>query len=305
MRPFRFGVQYMRAQSAAEWRDKARGAEATGYATLVIPDHFMWDVSVFPALQSAADVTTRLHVGSMVLCNDFRHPLVTARDAASVHFLSEGRFELGIGAGWSGPEYLQAGIPFDAAGVRIDRFEEGLDVIERAFSGQSFDYNGRYYRVKDYSGHPPLRPPLVIGGGGPRMLGLAGRRADIVSITFKLDKGMDANTERFDDALLARKIGWLRDGAAAHFDQIELCLMIFWGGVTDRPLDAVAEGARAMGCEPAQALDMPSFLFGSEQALEEKLQRLREQFGISYFVFSEFGVDLPSLAPLVGRLSRA
>jgi probable F420-dependent oxidoreductase len=296
----------MRAASAEDWREKARRAEAVGYSVMLMPDHFMWDLSVFPALQAAADATKTLRVGSMVLCNDFRHPLVTARDAASLQMLSGGRFELGIGAGWVPDEYAQVGIGFDPPAVRIDRLGEALAIMRRAFSGEKLDFEGRFYRISGYEGRPKAdpRPPFVLGGGGRKMLGLAGREADVVSITYNLKSGMDKDAERFDEARLGEKVGWVREAAGARFGDIELGLMAFWAGVTDDPLSAVKSAAESMGCTAEEALEMPSFFYGSEAAIEEKLEGLRERFGISYFIFSEFASDLASLEELVGRLRR-
>src|SRR5713226_1724038 len=167
-RPFRFAVQAHSAGSAHEWRETARSAEAMGYAALYLPDHFTDQLGPIAALMAAADATTRLRVGSLVLDNDYRHPVVLAKEAATLDLLSDGRFDLGLGAGWMATDYEQAGIPYDSPGTRISRMEGGLKIIKGMFAGEPFTFSGEHYQVKGIEGSPrPVQephPPILLGG---------------------------------------------------------------------------------------------------------------------------------------------
>src|SRR2546426_3745581 len=180
-RPFRFAVQEHRAPSAKAWKDNARRVDAHGYSALYLPDHFTDQVGPFAALMAAADATTSLRVGSLVFDNDYRHPVVLAKEAATIDLLSDGRLDLGLGAGWLVSDYEQAGIPYDSPGTRIERMEEGLQIIKGLMAGGSFSFTGKHYRISGMEGFPlPVQkphPPIVIGGGGRRMLSLAAREA--------------------------------------------------------------------------------------------------------------------------------
>ena len=192
-RGFRFGVQASRATTAKEWADLARRAEAHGYDVLTMPDHFTDQLAPVPALMAAADATTDLRVGALVFDNDYKHPVVLAKELATIDLLSEGRLEIGLGAGWMISDYEESGIPYDSPKVRIDRFVEGLRVIKGTMGDGPFSFSGDHYTVTNYNGQPkPLQkpcPPVLIGGGGKRVLSIAAREADIVGINGTLHAG--------------------------------------------------------------------------------------------------------------------
>src|SRR6478672_8692661 len=169
-RPFRFGVQASSAADAKAWVDLAQQVEALGYSTLTMPDHFGDQLAPVPALMAAASVTTTLRVGALVWDNDYKHPVVLAKELATMDLLSEGRLEIGLGAGWMISDYEQAGMPYDPAPVRIDRFVEGLEIIRRSMGGEKFSFAGTHYRIDGYAGRPlPVQrpcPPILVGGGG-------------------------------------------------------------------------------------------------------------------------------------------
>src|SRR5207244_10381325 len=175
------------------WKDNARRVEAHGYSALYLPDHFTDQVGPFAALMAAADATTSLRVGSLVFDNDYRHPVVLAKEAATIDLLSEGRFDLGLGAGWMTSDYEKSGIPLDSAGTRIERMHEGLQIIKGLMAEGSFSFSGKHYQVKDLDGTPkPVQkphPPILLGGGGRKMLSIAAREADIVNINYNLQEG--------------------------------------------------------------------------------------------------------------------
>src|SRR5947208_8179692 len=183
-RKFRFAVQEHHAENAADWREKARRAESTGFSALYLPDHFSGQPGPIAALMAAADATSELRVGSLVFDNDYRHPVVLAKEAATLDVLSAGRLDFGLGAGWMRSDYDKSGIPHDSAGTRIERMEEGLKVIKGLWSGKSFSFEGKHYQVKDLEATPiPVQkphPPVLLGGGGRKMLSIAGREADII-----------------------------------------------------------------------------------------------------------------------------
>ena len=306
-RPFRFGVQEHRADNAKAWREKARLVETLGYTTLYLPDHFGDQLSPIGALMSAADATSTLRVGSLVFDNDYRHPVVLAKEAVTLDLLSEGRLDFGLGAGWQVSDYEQTGIPFDAPGIRIERMAEALQIIKSFFAGGSVSFTGKHYKVEGVEAAPtPVQkphPPIVLGGGGKRMLHLAGREADIVSVNFNLSEGrVNRNLVRTGLAEATdEKVGWIREAAGDRFAAIELSVTVFVANVTD-DRDTVA-GALAAGLrsEPDEILQTPHFLIGTVEQIVEDLQARRERFGISYVVVPDEAAV--SLAPVVERLT--
>jgi len=162
-----------RADSHAQYRDGARQWEDLGYSTLFVPDHFVdHPLAPIPAMAMVAEATERLRIGSLVLGNDYKHPVVLAREAATLDLLSDGRLELGVGAGWMTADYEKAGMPLDPPGVRVDRLAESLTVLKGLFADQPFSFDGKHYQITDLDGSPkPVQrpgPPIIVGGGGER-----------------------------------------------------------------------------------------------------------------------------------------
>ncbi len=305
-RPFRFGIQASAAASAAEWRDLAVRVERLGYDVLTMPDHFGPQLAPAPALAVAAAVTTRLRIGALVLANDYRHPVVLAKELATLDVLSDGRLEVGVGAGWMRTDYDQAGIAYDSPGVRISRLEEALDVIEGAFGPGAFDLDGEHYRITGYDAQPkPVQatPKLLLGGGAKRMLSLAARRADIVGINGSLHEGavgMGAIQSMSAEAV-DEKLAWVRAAAGDRFDDLELNIRVFMVNVTD-DRQATAEGiAGALGIEPAWLLDSPFALIGTPEQIIDDLRARRERWGFSYVIVGPDDID--PFAPVVATLT--
>lgn len=306
-RTFRFGLQAARADSGRAWLDLVRKTEDQGYSTLFLPDHFEDQFAPLPALAAAAAVTTELRLGGLVMDNDYRHPVVHAQELATVDVLSEGRLEIGIGAGWMRTDYERSGIAYDSPGTRIDRFVEGLAVIKGLLAEGSFSYAGEHYTITDLDGLPkPVQrphPPVLIGAGGPRMLAIAAREADIVGVNPSMRSGaIDASTAA--DATLAaydRKLATLREAAGDRFADLELsCLLMIVNGTDDRL--AFAESVAPMfGITPEEALEVPIALTGSVEEMCEQLEARRERWGISYVVCQVGSAD--TLAPVVARLA--
>jgi probable F420-dependent oxidoreductase len=306
-RRFRFGAQLSFAGTSEDWVARARRVEELGYSTLCVPDHFDDQLAPIPALVAAAAATTTLRVGTLVLDNDYRHPVLTAKEAATVDVLSGGRFELGMGAGWLRSDYEHAGIPCERAGVRIDRLAEGVAVVKGLLGGGKFSFAGRHYTVTGLAGTPlPVQrpcPPLLIGGGGRRILSMAGREADIVSVNFDLSSG-SIGTQVGATATAgatAEKVGWVREAAGDRFDDIELSYTAYLTMVTD-DREAVAGGlGQGFGLDTEQVLAMPNFAIGTVAQIADELERRRDELGFSYIVVG--GECYEAMAPVVARLA--
>ncbi len=306
-RAFRFGVQTSSAPTGEAWAAKARRIEELGFSTLFIPDHFGDQLSPVPAMMAAADATTTLRVGGLVLDNDYRHPVMHAKEMATLDVLSGGRAEIGLGAGWMKTDYDASGIAYDRAGVRIDRMIEGLAILKQAFADGAFSHTGNHYTITEYDALPkPVQkphPPILIGGGGKRVLSIAAREADIVGVNFNLDPGA-VNREVMktgDAASTDEKMGWIRDAAGDRWDDIELNVTVFVAIVTDDQEKMAERIAPGFGMAPADVLKSPHALIGSVDQMAEALQERRERYGFSYIAISGDGFE--ALAPLVAKLA--
>jgi probable F420-dependent oxidoreductase len=306
--PFRFGLSTL-ATSRAEWIDKVRQAEALGFATLLVPDHLFGGLAPLSALAAAADATTTIRLGTFVLGNDFRHPVMLAREAATIDLLSGGRLELGLGTGWLRTDYTHAGISLDPPGVRVSRLEEAVQVIKGMFSDEPFSFSGSYYTIDNLDGRPkPLqrpRPPILIGGGSKRMLSIAAREADIVSVNVRTtaEGWTDPGSESADAT--QQKVAWVREAAGARFAGLELNILITSSKVTDnrrRGAQQILDQWRIPGPRPSveELLALPSTLIGTVDQIVEELQERRERYGFSYIVVRE---PIEEFAPVVARLA--
>jgi probable F420-dependent oxidoreductase len=289
------------------WQSVARRVEAMGYSSLHLPDHFGDQLAPIPAMMSAAEATSTLRVGALVLDNDFRHPVVLAKEIATVDVLSGGRVELGLGAGWQLTDYQQSGIAYDPPGVRVDRFEEAIAVLKGLFGPDSFSYDGDHYAIAGLDGlpkpHRPGGPPLLIGGGGRRVLGIAGREADIVSVNPNLasgaigaDTALDSMADRID-----QKIEWVRAGAGDRFDQLELSTTLFFAQVTDDGAALTENVAAMFGVSPAEVAQSPIVAIGSVEEIEASLQARRDRWGYSYVIVNAEAFE--AMGPVVERLA--
>jgi len=285
----------------------ARHVEDSGYHTLLMPDHFGPRFALAPALVLAAEATTTLRVGSLVYDNDFRHPAVLAQEVASIDLLTEGRFEFGLGAGWLKSEYDAAGLPFDDGATRVERMAEALHVVKALFSAAPLTYEGRFYKAAALTGSAKPKqephPPVLIGGGGRRLLTLAAKEADIISIMPRSRRDgsgledADASAEAF-----TQKVAWIRDAAGNRFSAIELNTLVQAVIITDRRREAAAPLAKEYSMKVDQVFETPLVLIGSVDQIAETLEQRRERFGLSYITV--FEKDLENLARLIDRLGR-
>jgi probable F420-dependent oxidoreductase len=306
-RPFRFGIQASGAATRDAWIDLARRAESHGYDVLTMPDHFTDQLAPVPALMAAADATSTLRIGALVWDNDYKHPVVLAKELATLDVLSEGRLEIGIGAGWMVSDYEQSGIPYDPPGVRVDRFVEGLTVIKGALSEGPFDHDGTHYQVRGYDGLPlPVQrpwPPILIGGGGKRVLSIAAREADIIGINPTLTAGVvgpDAIATMTAEAV-DEKLGWVQTAAGDRFGRLELNVRAFMVNVTDDREGAISHLSTMLGVEADMVRSSPFALIGNPAQLVEDLVARRERWGFSYVIVG--AEDIESFAPVVAELA--
>ncbi len=306
-RPFRFGVQIATATSGAEWAAKARRAEELGYSTFLMPDHFGDQLAPIPALVAAAAATKEIRVGTLVHDNDYKHPLVLAKELATIDLLTDGRLEVGLGAGWMRSDYDESGIPYDPPATRVDRFEEGLQVIAGLLGPEPVSFSGAHYTISGHRGLPaPVqtpRPPILVGGGMERMLTLAGRHADIVGVNPTIPSGaIDADAARSGTAELTdQKLAWVRAGAGDRYDQIEINLLNFACIVTDERSQVLEQFAPLFGLTPEVLSDFPHALVGTVDEIAGQVEARRDRWDASYVVVQEEALE--AMAPVVARLA--
>jgi probable F420-dependent oxidoreductase len=307
MQRFRFGVQLSSAASGDAWRDAARKIEGLGYSTLFIPDHFEEQFGPLVALTVAAEATSTLRVGSLVFGNDYRHPMVLAKEVATLDLFSGGRFEFGLGAGWMTSDYDQSGITADAAGRRISRMAESLAVMRALWSTGEANYEGEYYRITGATGYPePAQrphPPIIIGGGGQRVLGIAAREADIVGVNPSLAAGyigpevLATTTAEY----YHQRLDWIRQAAGSRFENLELQCLTFLVQIVPNRHEVLGQLAGAMSVTPEQIEGSPIALIGTTDQIIDTLRQRRETFGFNYIVVHE--AELEAFAPVVAALS--
>ena len=304
-RRFRFSVQAGVPPAGMDWPSFARRIEAIGFGGLVVADHVTGNgLSPFPALAVAAAATTTLRVGTLVLDNDFRNPLLLAREAATVDVISNGRLELGIGAGWHDRDNESLGITYDPPRVRVERLAEAVPLLKRLWTEDEVTHAGTHYRHdRAHSGPTPVQQPhpsLLIAGGGDRILQLAVREADIVGVVprTKRDGSPDRAAYSWETALdrfaYVRRLVGDRD--------VQLNTLVFGMIVTDDRPAAIAELASRMEGAPAEMIDRsPFFLVGSLAEMRAQLLRTREVFGVTYFTVR--GEHIEAFAPLARELA--
>lgn len=302
-------------QSPGSWRDAVRGLEDAGYSTVAISDHVTrgWAMDPFVAMMAAADATERLRVLSLVLSNDYRHPVLVHKAMATIDVLSGGRVEIGLGAGWLADDYDALGLPKDTAGARVARLEESVRLLKRLFEADApFDFDGTHYRGHGLEGLPrPIqepRPPVLIGGGARRVLSLAAQEADIIGVNASLtpEGGRGEAIAGLTASAAEEKIAWITEaahGAGRRFEDLELQVSVLELHLTDSAVErerVLGSLADACGLDPEVADASPAVLVGSLDRCAELLQERRERFGFSYI---KLGPDALGAAALVNRLA--
>jgi probable F420-dependent oxidoreductase len=319
-RPFRFAAQAFEAKSGKDWLEVARRTEALGYSTLFTTDHYFGpgsiaetsghrpvDVAPIAAMTAAASATTDLRVGCRVFNVDLHQPVVLAKELATLDMLSEGRLEVGLGAGWVAAEYEGLGVAMDRPGVRIARLGEIVELMKSHWSGDSVAMDGTYIHAHGFAGLPrPIQrphPPIFIGGGRQRILTLAGRLADIVSVNFDNSAGRlgAASVASSGAGETAQKLEWVREGAGDRFDEIELEIGAYFVAVDDEPGPMIKAMADRFGVSEQDFASHPHALLGSVESICDTLQERRERFGFSYVTVPQRSIE--EFAPVVDRLS--
>lgn len=319
IRPIRFGFTGGLSSKRAKLLESARVVEALGYSTFGLADHFVRPFAPLVAGQAVADATTTLRVTQTVLAQDFREPAVLAKELATLDVLSEGRLQVGLGAGWLRQEYEDASIRFEPASVRIARLEETAIILKGLFGDDPFSFSGEHYTVSSLQGRPtPVqqpRPPIMIGGGARSVLSVAARQADIVQLMPSNRGGHTSlDPSQFSAPAIDEKIGWVRDAAGSRFDEIELSAQLLECAVTDRPeehlsdlADRIAGVVQRMG---GGRIDLghddlrrsPIVAVGSLDDVCAQLVATRDRYGISYFT-APIDARPEVLAPVIERLA--
>lgn len=319
-RPFRFAVQAMKARSAGEWTAFARRSEALGYSTLFLADHYLGKgpalerapqplqyLAPIAAMAAAAAVTDTLRIGCRVFCVDYHVPAVLAKEAATLDLLSDGRLELGIGAGWNAVEYTAMGLTFGAPRDRVAKLKEVVGLFKAQCRGELLELEGEHVVATGYAGLPVTpqqpHPPVMIGGSRKGVLGFAGREADIVSINnVDFVPVNDDGLTPHEEAL--RRLGYVRDAAGERLRALDVESSPFFTSVTDDD-DAVGPAvdqvAGRLRVDAKLLLDHPNALFGSTEAIADRLVERRETYGVNYVTVQQG--ELERFAPVVDRLA--
>jgi probable F420-dependent oxidoreductase len=320
-RPFRFAIQAFSSPTRAAWTDLARKVEDSGFSTLHVADHYLGpgskiegtghrvqQLALIPAMTAAAMVTSTLRIGSRMACVSYHLPTILAKEMASIDVLSEGRLEVGLGAGWLVAEYEALGIPFEPVGRRVQALRETAEFFRLAFAAEGeVDYRGEIVQSYGYVPVPATvqrpHPPIMIGGGAPRVLGIAGELADIVSVNFNNSSGVvgAGSIASSTEDETARKIGWIRDGAGDRFDQLELETATYFVSVEGRSTITPEAVMARTGMDLPTLQRFPHAAVGSVEQICEELQRRRELYGFSYITVGDAHLD--AFVPVVERLA--
>ena len=305
---FRFGVQAPTAQTGVEWRELAKKAEDLGFSVLVTPDHLDTCLSPLPPLVAAAEATTELRVGTMVLNNDLRHPALLAREAATIDLLTDGRMELGIGAGHAFPEYERTGLAFDPASVRVQRLSESVQILRRLLDGETLSFRGDHYTIVEESCYP--RPaqehlPLLVGGSGKRVLATAAHFADAVGFTGlgrTLEDGNRHAPAHFAPTAVDHQVDWVRSVAGKRTSGLEFQALVQVVSVSTNPRDDAARLGTVMpGLTVEELLGSPYLMIGTVEGLVDRLQEHRTRWGFSHYTVRADAID--AVAPILSRLA--
>ncbi len=307
MARFRFAVQVSTASSALGWRELARKIEDLGYSTLFVPDHFDEQLSPLVGLTVACEATSTLNVGTLVFDNDYRHPVVLAREVATLDLLSGGRFECGLGAGWMTTDYVASGIKLDSPKVRVERLEESIKIMKDMWQNRTSTFEGKHYKTVGAVGFPePVskpNPKIIIGGGSKKVLSLAGREADIIGINMKLAAGVigseviaEAHPDKFDERYM-----WVKEAAGSRIDSLEIQCLTFMVQVVPNGDEIRDKIAPLFGITPELSKEVPAVLIGSSDEIIETLLMRRERWGYSYIVVHEN--EMEDFVPVLEKLN--
>lgn len=318
-RKFRFGAGGGGTRDeggARKFVQLAQTAEDYGYDTFAVPDHLGNQVGPLAALGALSQATGTIRLATSMLANGFRHPAVLAKEATTIDVLSKGRLELGIGAGWCEEDFGKAGLEFGSPGRRLRRLDEALTVLDLLLRGETVDFEGEFYRIRGLEGSPRPRqgprPPIAVAAGGPRMLALAAKHADIVSVAARTTADGRLLLSDMTMARTVERVDRIREAAGDRFEQIELNWMVATVVVTDDRVGAaeLALEALAQGYPPYLARDVeptvddllssPYLAFGTIEEIADQIRRVRRRTGMSYV--GVFPTQMDAFAPVIPLL---
>ncbi|HEX5591383.1 MAG TPA: TIGR03621 family F420-dependent LLM class oxidoreductase [Candidatus Limnocylindrales bacterium] len=305
MRPFRFSVMAGSATNGAAWTSLARRAEDLGYDAFMVPDHLGRQFAPIAALATVAAATTRLRIAPFVFANDFRHPLILAGEAATLDVLSGGRLLLGLGAGWRVTDYRQLGMAYEEPRIRVDRLVESVGIVKRLLQGEVVTHDGPHYQL-DRARLAPLpvqrpHPPLIVGGGGPRMLRFAAREADIVGLLPQFDPRGRPIIAQATNGATAAKAALVRAAAGDRWGSIDLNVLVFYAGLVGGRDSVLASARNAAFAAATSLVGTPYVLHGTPARVRDILLRRRDAWGLSSYTFSIGAME--SMAPIVEALA--
>jgi probable F420-dependent oxidoreductase len=304
MRPFQFSVIASSAADGAAWSTLARRAEDLGYDAFMVPDHLGRQLAPIAALATVASATTRIRIAPFVFANDFRHPLILAGEAATLDVLSGGRLILGMGAGWRVSDYRQLGQPYDEPRIRVDRLVESVGIVKRLMAGEVVNHRGTHYRL-DRARLAPLpvqRPvPLLIGGGGPRILRFAAREAAVVGLLPQFNARGRPIVAQATDAATRAKATLVREAAGDRWASIDLNVLVFYAGLVGGREGPLTSARNAALASAASLVGTPYVLHGTLGRARDILLRRRDAWGLNSYTFASGSME--SMAPLVETLA--
>lgn len=321
-RPIRFGLIASGA-TAHDLIETAKIAEQSGFSSIALNDHFNSTVAPLLGLQAMAAATSHVRIATAVLNQDLRHPAVLAKELATLDVLSGGRLEVGLGAGWVRADYEQSGIAFEPAPTRIGRLQETVDILKQSFGKGACTFAGKHFRITELDATPePVQtggPPILIGGGGRKILTMAARRADIIQVlgqAFGTEGAVVDDLSSFHFDAFEERVGWIAEAAGDRFEDIELSLMLVFVAITDAVeraatgfLDFLAATVSRYGGEVGNVdmrlktlIESPVVAIGSIDEICDKLRTIRDSLGVSYYVMP-YGSNPADLAPIVEQLT--
>ena len=310
VRPFRFGVQTGPFDDPAGLRGFAAKIEDLGYAELFSSDHIngggLNNIDPFLPLLVAAEATSTLRFGPLVLNNEFHNPVLLARTAASFDLLTDGRLLLGMGTGYARSEHEAAGIPLRSPGPRVTRFAESLDAIRSLLDTGSATARGDHVTVDiDDLGVRPAQDhvPILVGGHGPRVVAIAGRKADIFQFTGLTHEPGSGNPTAggFTRDAVTKRHDWLKSAAGQRFAELELSALVQSTHLGSGAGDRRSELAARLDADESVVDETPFLLVGSTEQVIDKLHGLRDTFGIHHFVIRDPDGFAPVVAALAGQ----
>jgi len=299
------GVEMMAPLEGLTWAQTAVALEGFGYSTMFAPDHFDEGFGPITAMATVTAATSTLRVATAVFCADFRHPAVLARELASIDVLSQGRIEVGIGAGYLVDDYRASGLTMDPPKVRVDRLIEYVTVLKGLFGQGEFTFDGDYFQIDALDGtphpHTPGGPPIFLAGGGKRMLTFAAQAADIIGINPSLPSSLDRRPKDGLASAIDEKVDWVRDAAGDRFNSLRFHSWLRHASVTEDSAAAATHIGESMGVGPEEILASPGVLIGDVNEIIERLLERRERWGFSYYTVQQ--PALHEFIPVLDRLS--